>query len=126
MNDNPFLAALDALGHDTMPPEIDRPRRDVVPVVEEDLAPRVDALLAGFGVSAGGVQLTVDDIITRLLDARGLHGRAGGVRWGVATLYADAVQARLIRYVADELTDELSAATDGNVTGLRIKVARPR
>jgi hypothetical protein len=41
-------------------------------------------------------------------------------------VYADAVQARLIRYVSDELTDELSAATDGNVTGLRIKVARPR
>jgi hypothetical protein len=142
-DDNPFLAALSALGQ--QPPDLAAPDRPAA-LVDTDprgagssggadqrtdspdpaLAPLVAGLLGVFGVGTASVHGAVDDVVTRALESRGLTGRPGGVRWGVATVYADPVQARLIRYVTDEVVAELADATDGAVRELRIKVARAR
>lgn len=84
------------------------------------------ALLEGFGISEPGTRDGVTGLVASSLEGLGLDAEVGSFRFGVLTIDADPVTARLLRFETQRLLSVLAAAHPGEVHDLVVRVKRPR
>lgn len=104
----------------------DRESRDKAEAVtgqDATFASVLAGLVSSMGVAGLEVQDSAQAAVVAVLASRQLSASVVSLRYGTATLEAPAVEARLLGYLHDELLGEISAATGGSITSLRIRVA---
>lgn len=78
-------------------------------------------LLQQWGLADAPVQDSVTDTLRVLLEGKGLQPGQIALRWGVATVELPPHQAHLARLMVDDLNEQASAASGGEIQQVRIR-----
>lgn len=78
-------------------------------------------LLQQWGLTDAPVHDSVTDILRELLHDKGLKPGQIALRWGVATVELPPHEAHLARLMLDDLTEQASSASGGEIQEVRIR-----